>query len=137
VTRFEGQSAMAFEFAVDGFTTDEAYAIRMQDSDGTAIIDWEAMVRGILGDLSAGQPAGRIAAKAHNALVEAIVLVAARVGEHQVVLTGGCFQNRYLTERTVCRLRAAGFEPFWHRHVPPNDGGIALGQVLAAARQLE
>jgi hydrogenase maturation protein HypF len=49
-------------------------------------------------------------------------------------LSGGCFQNRYLTERTVRRLRAEGFQPYWHQHVPPNDGGIALGQVVAARR---
>jgi len=51
-----------------------------------------------------------------------------------VVLSGGCFQNRYLTERTVARLRAENFSPYWHQRVPPNDGGIALGQVVAARR---
>jgi len=50
------------------------------------------------------------------------------------VLTGGCFQNRYLTERAVGRLRAEGFRPYWHQRIPPNDGGIALGQVTGAAR---
>jgi len=44
-----------------------------------------------------------------------IVAVARAVGETQVVLTGGCFQNRYLTERSVARLSAEGFRPFWHR----------------------
>jgi hydrogenase maturation protein HypF len=51
-----------------------------------------------------------------------------------VVLSGGCFQNRYLTELTVRRLQAAGFHPCWHQRVPPNDGGIALGQIVAALR---
>jgi len=50
-------------------------------------------------------------------------------GETRVVLSGGCFQNRYLTERTVARLREAGFQPYWHQRVPPNDGGLALGQI--------
>jgi hydrogenase maturation protein HypF len=49
-------------------------------------------------------------------------------------LSGGCFQNRYLAERTVTRLRAEKFQPYWHQRVPPNDGGIALGQVAAARR---
>ena len=57
-------------------------------------------------------------------------------GETRVVLSGGCFQNRYLTERTIQRLRAEGFHPYWHQRVPPNDGGIALGQVTAAQREL-
>ena len=58
--------------------------------------------------------------------------MAAPVGEEKVVLTGGCFQNRYLLERAVRGLAAAGFRPYWHQRVPPNDGGIALGQIVAA-----
>ena len=53
-----------------------------------------------------------------------------------VVLSGGCFQNRLLTELTVARLQADGVKVYWHQRVPPNDGGISLGQVVAAARQL-
>jgi hydrogenase maturation protein HypF len=52
------------------------------------------------------------------------------------VLSGGCFQNRYLTERTVTRLHAEGFQPYWHQRVPPNDGGIALGQIYAVRNNL-
>ena len=65
---------------------------------------------------------------------KAIVAVAKRAGQNRVVLSGGCFQNRYLTERAVQRLQAEGFRPYWHQRVPPNDGGIALGQVVAALR---
>ena len=78
-------------------------------------------------------PLGVKAAKFHNALVETVVQVAQRVGEEKIVLSGGCFQNRYLLERIVQRLRAEGFQPYWHQHVPSNDGGIALGQVIAVA----
>ena len=79
-------------------------------------------------------PLAEYSAKFHNALAEAVVAVARRTGERRVVLSGGCFQNRYLTERTVRRLQAEGFQPYWHQRVPPNDGGIALGQVVAALR---
>jgi len=48
------------------------------------------------------------------------------------VLSGGCFQNRLLTELALRKLRAEGFRPFVHERVPPNDGGLALGQVAAA-----
>jgi hydrogenase maturation protein HypF len=72
----------------------------------------------------------------HNGLVEAILTVAAKIGLGRVVLTGGCFQSRYLTERAVERLRAEGFDPYWHQRVPPNDGGIALGQIIGAADRL-
>jgi hydrogenase maturation protein HypF len=68
-------------------------------------------------------------------LVEAIVTVAKAVRQDRVALSGGCFQNRYLTERTVRRLREEGFRPYWHQRVPPNDGGIALGQIIAAVRE--
>jgi len=51
----------------------------------------------------------------------------------RVALTGGCFQNRLLTERTAQRLSKAGFTVLLHRQVPPNDGGISLGQVMVAA----
>jgi predicted NodU family carbamoyl transferase len=60
-----------------------------------------------------------------------IVETAARVGEKRVVLSGGCFQNRYLSERVIARLEAEGFRPYWHQRVPPNDGGIALGQIFS------
>ena len=76
---------------------------------------------------------GVIAARVHNTLADAVVAVARRAGEPRVVLSGGCFQNRVLMERTVAGLRAAGFRPYWHQRVPPNDGGIALGQVAALA----
>jgi len=70
----------------------------------------------------------------HNTLVNAIVELAAEIGVERIALTGGCFQNKYLTERTVTRLRQAGFRPYWHQRIPPNDGGIALGQVMSAIR---
>jgi hydrogenase maturation protein HypF len=98
------------------------------------ILDWSPMIKAILADLKAGVSVNVISAKFHNALVEAIVAVAKQVGELRVALSGGCFQNRYLTEHAVRRLQAEGFRPYWHQRVPPNDGGIALGQVIAARR---
>lgn len=103
-------------------------------SDGLLVLDWSPMLAAILADLADGVAASLIAAKFHNTLAEAIRLVAQHLGERRVVLSGGCFQNGYLTERTVQRLRTAGFQPYWHQRVPPNDGGIALGQVAAALK---
>jgi hydrogenase maturation protein HypF len=98
------------------------------------VIDWRPTIREILADLNSRIPVPFIAEKFHNTLAEMIVSIANRVGERNVVLSGGCFQNRLLTERAIHRLVEEGFVPFWHRRVPPNDGGIALGQVVAAAR---
>jgi len=135
---FEGQAAMALEHAIDGYETQERYDGGWEDCDGSENLrdpgDWEPIVRGVIADLRRGAPAGRAAARFHNSLVEAIVSVALRTGEQRVALTGGCFQNRYLTERTVQRLREEGFRPYWHQRVPPNDGGIALGQLAALMR---
>jgi hydrogenase maturation protein HypF len=137
VSSFEGQAAMALEFALEGQATDASYpyVLTAGDASGTPLlVDWEPMLRLVLEDLCQQVPVGEMAAKFHNTLVEALVAVAQHVGEVNVVLTGGCFQNRYLTERAVERLRAAGLTPHWHQHVPPNDGGLALGQVIAALR---
>ena len=159
---FEGQAAMELEFSLDGVTTDECYPLTIRphplvashrwsaisaadDADDERlsplahrpfpfVVDWQPMVLAVLKDVGRGEKIGLISAKFHNTLVEAVVNVADKVGEHQVVLTGGCFQNRYLTERTVRRLQEEGFRPYWHQRVPPNDGGIALGQVFATVR---
>jgi len=139
IAQFEGQAASQLEFALDGIETDEHYHLDIIDSSTASpqaplIVDWAPLVRGVLDDLGRSVGTGRIAAKFHNALVEVMITVAHRVGEERVVLTGGCFQNKYLTERAVSRLRSENFRPYWHRQIPPNDGGIAVGQVVAAAR---
>jgi hydrogenase maturation protein HypF len=134
VTRFEGQSAMELEFALDGIESDESYPTELSENGSLTIIDWEPLIRCLIDDVLSGVATGLISAKFHNALVESLIAVARRVGEEKVALTGGCFQNKYLTERTVRRLRAEGFRPYWHQRIPPNDGGIALGQLIAAGR---
>jgi len=154
--RFEGQAALELEFALDGVEIDEAYPLPIADcrlpienteecsKDASRIthhasrtLDWSPMVLEILTDIERKIPMGIISAKFHNALTESIVAVAKHAGQNRVVLSGGCFQNRYLTERAVRRLQAEGFRPYWHQRVPPNDGGIALGQVVAALRRKE
>jgi hydrogenase maturation protein HypF len=135
ISTFEGQAAMELEFAADDGTDDEAYPIAVMDRNGVAMVDWEPTVRAILDDLARGRPVSQIARRFHDALADAIVTVAERVGEPRVVLSGGCFQNRFLTERTTARLIAAGFGVFRHRLVPPNDGGLAVGQAVAAFQE--
>jgi hydrogenase maturation protein HypF len=135
LSRFEGQAAMELEFAIGEVETDAAYPFLLADRRAPIVVDWEPMARAILDDVGRAVATGRIAARLHNTLVEMLVAVARRVGEERVVLSGGCFQNRYLAERAIERLAAEGFRPYWHQRVPPNDGGIALGQIVAASRQ--
>ena len=130
---FEGQAAMALEFAADGHETDERYPFEIaREGSSARVIDWAPMIRAILRDTGAAVPVGRISSTFHNTLVDMIACVSRLSGESRVVLTGGCFQNRLLTERAIRRLRAEGFVPYWHERVPPNDGGLALGQIAAA-----
>jgi hydrogenase maturation protein HypF len=50
------------------------------------------------------------------------------------VLAGGCWQNKYLTEKAIALLKQENFVPYWHHQIPGNDGGIAIGQIMAALR---
>ena len=128
---FEGQAAMDMEFAVQS-GIDDAYPFSLSEGS-PVVIDWQSAILGILDDTHRGQSVGLIAAKFHNMLAEVIVAVARKTGQSKIVLTGGCFQDRYLTERTIDRLLEENFRPYWHQRIPPNDGGIALGQVAAVA----
>jgi len=144
VSTFEGQAAMELEFAVPEGASDDEYPFAITEAPpapagpadwwrAALVVDWRPTVAAILDDLARGVAPGRVAARFHDTLAGVIVAVARQVAEPKVVLTGGCFQNRQLTERAVTRLDAAGFRPYWHQRVPPNDGGIALGQVVIAA----
>ncbi|MFH1018744.1 MAG: carbamoyltransferase HypF [Pseudomonadota bacterium] len=125
---FEGQAAMEMEFALSQDAEDGSYPFDLTGE----ILDWGPMLAAIVAEHRKGMKVSSISAKFHNTLVEMIVAVAKRTGEKRLALTGGCFQNKYLTERAVRRLKEEGFEPYRHQRVPPNDGGIALGQMVAA-----
>lgn len=127
---FEGQAAMELEHALDGAISVGHYRMPL-GMDG--VLDWRPAFSGMLADRR--RSTAQVSGKFHRTLVEGIVTVAKRFREKHVVLSGGCFQNRHLTEHAVHRLKEEGFRAFWHQHVPPNDGGIALGQIAAAAYQ--
>jgi hydrogenase maturation protein HypF len=94
------------------------------------------MVLGILADRARGTAIDVLARRAHETMAAMIATIAARQDAPRVALSGGCFQNRLLTERTLTLLRAAGRAVFINRQVPPGDGGLALGQALIARRVL-
>ncbi len=130
---FEGQAAMELEFAVQP-GIDEAYSFDLREGS-PLVVDWQRTVLELIEDLQSNETHAIVSAKFHNTLAEVIVAVARRIGQRKVVLSGGCFQNRYLTERTIARLSAESFRPYWHQRVPPNDGGISLGQIFATLMQ--
>ncbi|OKH33578.1 carbamoyltransferase HypF [[Phormidium ambiguum] IAM M-71] len=132
IDSFEGQAAMELEFALDAIATEESYQLTIQNDR----LDWQSMVLEIINDINQKVPIPIISAKFHNALATAIVTVAKQNGIAQIVLTGGCFQNKYLTEKTVQYLQENSFSPYWHQRIPTNDGGIALGQIMAGLRRI-
>ena len=137
LTAFEGQAAMDLEFLTLGVKSDDCYPIELSESTDKSkfiVVDWKSVILGIVHDVKNSVDAALISTKFHNSLVSIVLDVAKRVGLERVVLSGGCFQNMYLTERCIASLRREGFRPYWHQRVPPNDGGISLGQIFAHTR---
>jgi hydrogenase maturation protein HypF len=130
---FEGQAAMALEFAaVDMGSATYSFAVDENMEPGAPLIlDWAPLLDELLTDRRHGVDVGQIAGKFHNALVDAALTVAHRIGIDKIVLSGGCFQNKLLTETLIAHLRAEGFHPYWQQKIPTNDGGIAVGQAAA------
>ena len=104
-------------------------AFDLERRDGRLVLDWKPMIEQIVASNWERIPADRIARGFHDALADGIVRVAQTVDLQDVVLTGGCFQNTLLLEQSLEALNTAGFKVYRHGVVPPNDGGIAIGQA--------
>lgn len=130
---FEGQAAMMLEFAAmrAGSCGGDVSPYPFAYPAGATQIGLKPMIAALLADVVGGLPRDVIALRFHRTLTTIAVAVARRVGVADVALSGGCFQNGVLLNCTINHLREAGFRPHWNRAVPPNDGGIALGQLLA------
>lgn len=131
-SRFEGDAAMRFEGISEGISADP-YPIEIHRTGDTVELDWGPA---LVAMAQSSEPLGVRSARFHEALSEGVLLVAQELGFEQVVLTGGCFQNRRLTLGVWNRLKHAGFTPYGHRRIPPNDGGIAFGQAVAVTRKI-
>jgi hydrogenase maturation protein HypF len=136
---FEGQAAIELEMIADE-ALEDAYPFAFEGES----IDFRPAIERIARDAAASQSreregAGVIAARFHNTVAAAIVETCLRIrresGLRRVCLSGGTFQNVLLVSRAVAGLRRNGFDVFLHSRVPPNDGGIALGQAAIAASQ--
>ena len=129
---YEAQAALELESLVAPMPEPHAYPMPLRGG----ALDWGPLLDALLADRDAGVAVGSIAARCHRGLACAIVgavrEAAQETGIERVVLTGGCFQNAWLSEWTEAGLRDAGLEPLVHERVPPGDGGLALGQLLAA-----
>jgi len=141
ISHFEGQAAMALEFAASSHSPLPAYPFEihgthpnraLSETNEALVLDWGPMILAILADLQQGIASADIASRFHSTLARMIVAVAQWIRVEKVALSGGCFQNARLLESVVQGLQVAGFKAYWHQRIPPNDGGIALGQVVAA-----
>jgi len=130
VNQYEGQAALLLEQAAHQANSTHSYAFNIIP-DKPLIIDWRPMLSAILKDIPLLSK-NLIAAKFHNTLAEMLLNIAQRQNTSTIVLSGGCFQNAYLTELCSKKLESAGFSVYTHEKIPPNDGGLALGQLYAA-----
>lgn len=140
VSSFEGQAAMGVEGLAADVDAEDAYPVTFRD--GTPrIVETRGLAEGIVRDLGAGTSPARIASRFHATLVEAVVRVCGRIrdehGVDAVVLSGGVFVNARLSTGVTRRLTGAGFRVHRHHRVPPNDGGLCLGQLAVAAASEE
>jgi len=144
---FEGQAAMELEWLATGQPSDGAYPFTYQDLEVDSfsgarawVIDTRPLICGLVEDVGRGVARAIIGRRFHSTMVELIHQTCLRIrqdrGLRTVVLSGGVFMNALLTSEASARLEADGFYVYRHRQVPPNDGGLSLGQVAVAARQI-
>ena len=144
---FEGEASMALEFAAEAYEQNnhvqkqnEKMNPLVYEEDGHVILNTQLLVQRIVEAKLQGADSGRLAYWFHEILAEQITAVCVEArnvsGRQKAVLSGGVFQNRLLLRLTEERLTEEGFEVLRHRMVPPNDGGIAVGQAAYGMAQL-
>jgi hydrogenase maturation protein HypF len=132
---YEGQAAIELEMAADkdeeGF-----YSYDLEELGNGSQVMLEPIIRGVVSDISEGVSVPTIAGKFHNTMAKIILNICIRVrkasGIEKVALSGGVFQNTLLLNKTFTLLDGSGFKVYTQHRVPPNDGGIALGQAVIA-----
>ncbi len=134
VSKFHAEAPMRLEDAIGNCKTSEVYPYGFKKT-----IDFRPTIKKIVEDIIKGCIMREIAAKFHNTLIEISDIMCSEIrketGLNKVVLSGGTFQNRYLSQGIENRLMKDGFKVFIHQKVPANDGGISLGQLAIAAKR--
>jgi len=133
---YEGQAALELEMAIAPSLDFTSYPYTLQQDDAMLIFNPKLLVTELVDELQQGVPTARISGRFHTTLATMVVDVCRRLreqtGVNRVVLSGGVFQNRFLTEHACKGLQAENFTVLTHSLVPPNDGGLALGQAVIA-----
>ncbi|MBK9178573.1 MAG: carbamoyltransferase HypF [Acidimicrobiales bacterium] len=133
--RYEAEAAIELEGLVAGEPADP-YRFTLRPGD-PVVLDPAPVIAAVAADVRAGTPPAVVAARFHAAVADVVAATASHLravtGIGRVGLTGGVFQNVTILRWSLARLRSEGFEVLVHRRVPPNDGGLALGQAVLAA----
>jgi hydrogenase maturation protein HypF len=131
---YEGQAAVELEMRA--IPTDESYPFAIHAGQPMTL-DVTPSLRAIVQEVQRDTPIPVIAGRFHRTVGQLLAAICGRVREHtglnRVALSGGVFQNRLLLEQVLALLAADGFQVYYNQHVPPNDGGLSLGQVAIAA----
>jgi hydrogenase maturation protein HypF len=131
ISDFEGHAALSLEaLALKTEKKQSRYTLSLYQEKGIWLMDWKKMVQQICQDKANAVASEEIAFAFHLALARTIILLAQKASLEKVLLTGGVMQNKLLAENTITALREAGFQPYWHHQIPPNDGGISAGQIM-------
>lgn len=132
-SNFEGQSAMELEFKLYSsktLTLTKHYSYNIREN----IIDWRPMIKEIVEDINNSIPQEEISIKFHNTIVKIITEAVEKISIvkncKKVVLSGGVFQNSFLVDKVIEHLEERKFKVYLNKQVPPNDGGISLGQIV-------
>ncbi len=136
---YEGQAAIELEALAGTVGAPEApcYPVGVTSDGGTTILDPAPLIAAVLSEIERGTPAPVIAAGFHRGLAEGTAALAttlaAQAGVGTVALSGGVFQNVRFSDLVETGLRRAGLAVLLHRRIPPNDGGVSVGQAAVAA----
>ena len=138
---FEGQAAIELEWRAGAIAHAEPYPWQIEDAAAEkAIIDTRPLIQAVADDARRGRDGHHIAQRFHATMADLIAAVCQRIRTqtdlNTVVLSGGVFMNALLARAAAHRLRDTGFTVYRHQKVPPNDGGLCLGQLAIAASSL-
>jgi hydrogenase maturation protein HypF len=140
VITFEGQAAIELEMLSRQDGDAQSYAYGLAKNDGMQEVRVRPLLEAILTDIRSQVPVQEIGLRFHETIArltrDIVARIAKETGISRVALSGGCFQNRLLLNRTVPLLREEGLDVLLHHQVPCNDGGIALGQAAIAGSKL-
>jgi hydrogenase maturation protein HypF len=137
---YEGQAAIALEMLAASYSDEVQSYTGCWQLDEPGVLNVSPLITAIVEDIQRGQPTARIARRFHHSiaamLAESCVKARNQTGLQSVALSGGVFQNRLLLEQLMTDLTERAFQVSINHRVPPNDGGISLGQLAVAAARL-